>query len=53
MITYYKDYGITASIKDNSNGSAILKVKCGSKTIRNKVYSSRKSAYAAWRRLCD
>lgn len=51
MITYYKDYGVTASIKDNKDGTATLTIACGSKKTR-KVYKNRKSAYVAWYRYC-
>lgn len=54
MKTYHKSYGVSASITDKRDGSAQLIARDSSgKKIRDKVYTSRKAAEAAWRRLCD
>lgn len=52
MKTYYKSYGVTASIQDNTNGTATLTTCCANKKTV-KQYSSRKAALAAWRRMCN
>lgn len=52
MTTYYKDYGVTASIKEHKDGTATLKTACGGKRT-SKKYASKKSAYSAWRRMCS
>ena len=52
MTTYYKDYGVTASITEHRDGTATLKTSCGSKKT-SKKYASKKSAYAAWKRMCS
>lgn len=51
MTTYYKDYGVTASITEHRDGTATLKTSCGG-TKKTKKYKNKKSAYAAWRRMC-
>lgn len=51
MTTYYKDYGVTASITEHKDGTATLKTSCGGKKTVKK-YASKKSAYSAWRRMC-
>ena len=54
MKTYYKSYGVTASITDKADGSARLIVRNPTgKKIKDSVHKSRKAALAAWRRLCD
>ena len=54
MKTYHKSYGVTASITDMANGAAkmVAKDQRGRKIV-DKVYISRKSAAAAWRRMCS
>ena len=52
MTTYYKDYGMTASITEHRDGTATLKTCCGGKRIKKK-YATRKSALSAWRRMCS
>jgi hypothetical protein len=53
MRTYHKDYGVTASITDNIDGSARLIVRGpNGKKIKDSVHKSRNAALAAWRRLC-
>lgn len=54
MKTYYKEYGATASITDQKDGSATLVIRdhLGRK-VHNKTHASRKAAYAAWRRYCN
>lgn len=52
MTTYYKDYGVTASITDHRDGTATLKTSCGRKRV-SKKYKNRKSAYSAWKRMCS
>ena len=50
-IKYYRDFcGVTASIKENQDGTAILKVSTSKKA---KKYKNFKSAYQAWYRLCN
>ena len=51
MKTYYKDYGVTASITEHKDGTATLKTSCGGKRMMKK-YVSKKSALAAWKRMC-
>lgn len=51
MTTYYKDYGVTASITEHKDGTATLKTSCGGKRT-SKKYANKKSAYSAWRRMC-
>lgn len=53
MITYHKDFtGVTASIKDNKNGTATLTIYYnGIRTT--KKYKNRKTAVAMWRRFCN
>ena len=51
MTTYYKDYGVTASITEHRDGTATLKTSCGGKS-KTKKYKNKNSAYAAWRRMC-
>lgn len=52
MKTYYKDFsGATASITEHRDSTATLKTNCGGKKT-SKKYASKKSAYAAWRRMC-
>ena len=54
MKTYYRDYGITASITDKSDGTAKLLVKDPfGKKIHDKIHKNRKAALSAWKRLCD
>ena len=51
MKKYYKDYEATASITTHKDGTATLKIVCGSYK-RTKKYKNEKSAYSAWRRFC-
>ena len=54
MKTYYRDYGITASITDTPDGTAKLLVKDPfGKKIHDKIHKNRKAALSAWKRLCD
>lgn len=54
MKTFYKDYGCTASITDNTDGTARLVVKNqNGKKVKDSTHKSRAAAYSAWRRLCD
>lgn len=52
MITYHKNYGVTASITDNADGTSTLKASCNGTIIHNKKHKNRKSAIATWYRLC-
>ena len=53
MITYYKDFcGATASITEHKDGTATLKTSAGL-TKTKKKYKNKKSALAAWRRMCN
>ncbi|WNX85813.1 hypothetical protein RWV98_05960 [Agathobaculum sp. NTUH-O15-33] len=53
MKTYYKDYGITASIADQAAGTARLIVRDQSgKKMKDSTHSNRQAALAAWRRMC-
>lgn len=52
MKTYYKNYGVTASIKENKDGTATLTTSINGGKRTSKTYSSKKSAQAAWRRMC-
>lgn len=53
MKTFYKDYSATASIEDKPGGTAKLIIRMNNgKKVHDKVHSSRKAAYAAWRRYC-
>ncbi|SBV96678.1 hypothetical protein KL86CLO1_10810 [uncultured Eubacteriales bacterium] len=53
MKTYHKDFGITASITDLSDGTARLTARAQyGKKVHDKVHSSRKAAESAWRRMC-
>lgn len=50
MTKYYKDFtGVTASIKENKDGTATLKTSI----TKSKKYKNFKSAYAAWNRMCN
>lgn len=51
-ITYYKDFcGATASIKENTTGTAVLTVDIqGVKHVSK--HKNRNAAYQAWRRWC-
>ncbi len=52
MTTYYKDFcGATASITEHRDGTATLRTSAGA-TKKSKKYKSKKSALAAWRRMC-
>jgi hypothetical protein len=54
MKTYHKSYGVSATITDKRDGTAQLVARDSTgKKIREKVYSSRKAAEAAWRRFCN
>lgn len=54
MKTYYKSYGVSASITDNKDGRAKLVAKTPSgKTLHNKYHANRKAALSAWYRLCN
>ena len=54
MKTSHEDYGITATITDKADDTARLIARDqNGKKVRDKVYSSRKGALAAWRRMCD
>lgn len=50
MRTYHKEYGCTASITDNADGTARLIIKAGSKKVHDKNHKSRNAAMAAWYR---
>lgn len=50
--TYYKDYGVTASITEHRDGTATLKTACGSART-SKKYATKKLALAAWKRMCS
>lgn len=53
MKTFFKDYGVTASITNQQDGTATLKIKLPTgKVVHNKVHKSYKAAVAAWRRFC-
>lgn len=53
MKTYFKDYGVTASITTNRDGSARLVARDPmGKKVRDRVYTTYAAATAAWRRLC-
>lgn len=50
--TYYKDYGITASITDLRDGTARLVVRDQfMRKIRSSVHKDRASALRVWRRM--
>lgn len=52
MKTYYQDFcGATASITEHKDGTATLRTCCGGKRT-SKKYKNKKSALAAWRRMC-
>lgn len=52
--TTYTDYGCTATISDQRDGTARLVIKAHSgKKVHDKIHSSHKAAYAAWRRFCN
>lgn len=52
MKTYYRDFcGATASITEHKDGTATLRCDFGLKKT-SKKYASKKSALAAWRRMC-
>ena len=53
MTTYYRDYGVTASITDHRDGTATLKIAVIGGKRTTKKYKNRKSAYSAWRRYCS
>lgn len=54
MKTFYKEYGCTASVTDNADGTAKLVVRNqNGKKVKDSVYKSRTAAYAAWRRFCN
>lgn len=54
MKTYYKDYRVTASITDKSDGTARLLAKDPSgKAIHDKAHKNRRAAMAVWRRMCN
>lgn len=54
MRTTYKDYGCTASITDNADGTARLMVKTqNGKKVKDSTHKSRAAAIAAWRRFCN
>lgn len=51
MTKYFKDFtGVTASIKENKDGTATLKISTEKKARKYKNY---KSAYSAWNRYCN
>lgn len=54
MKTYHKEYGASASITDQRDGSAKLVIRdhMGRK-VHDKSHATRKAAYAAWRRYCN
>ena len=53
MITDHKDLtGVTASIKDNKNGTATLTIYCNG-IRKTKKYKNRKTAVAMWHRFCN
>ena len=53
MTQYYKDFcGATASITEHKDGTATLKTCIGGKRT-SKKYANKKSAYSAWRRMCN
>ena len=52
MTTYYKNYGVTASITEHKDGTATLTTSVNGGKRKIKKYASKKSALAAWRRLC-
>ena len=54
MKTYYKSYGVTASITDKADGSARLIVKDPTgKKVKDSTHKNRKAAVAAWNRFCN
>ena len=54
MKTYYKSYGVSASITDNADGSARLIVRnSNGKKVKDSIHKSRNAALAAWRRFCN
>ena len=53
MKTIYKQYGITASIRDKRDGTARLVVRDAfSQKVRDSIHKNRKAALAAWYRMC-
>lgn len=52
MTTYYKSYGMSASITEHRNGSVTLKTCCG-KSKTKKKYTTKKSAERTWNRICS
>ena len=54
MKTYYKSYGVTASIADKADGSARLIVRNpNGKKVKDSIHKNRNAALAAWRRFCN
>lgn len=52
MKTVHRDFtGVTASITDRRDGTAILTINAGGKR-KTKQYKNRKSALSAWYRNC-
>lgn len=53
MKTFHKDSGCTASITDQRDGTAILKVRDPiGRVVKKKSYKTRRSATAAWAAMC-
>ena len=53
MTKYYKNYGVTASITEHKDGTATLRTSIVGGKKTSKKYKNAKSAYNAWRRMCD
>ena len=54
MKTYYKSYGVSASITDKADGSARLIVRDpNGKKVKDSIHKSRNAALAAWCRFCN
>ena len=52
-IKYYKDFcGVTASIKTNRTGTAVLTVNVAGERHVSK-HKNERAAYQAWRRWCN
>ena len=54
MKTFYKEYGVTASITDKKDGTAqlVIRNQWGQK-VKDSRHKNRASAYSAWRRFCN
>ena len=51
MITYFRSYSVTASVRENRDGTAILCIKYPNSPRVYKTYKTKKNAIAAWKRI--